>query len=101
MHLYKYGNESCFPSLVTTPRPALLSHSLQHQLSLSQYLFPSPCSITPCPPLALALPAAASSSSAKCCFIFSNWLALPNGSRCRSPAGGAHPQGPGWLTEVV
>lgn len=25
MHLCKYGNESCFPSLVTTSRPALLS----------------------------------------------------------------------------
>lgn len=45
-----------------------------------------PPAITPCPPPAPALPAAASSSPATRCFIFSNGLAFPNSSRCRSPA---------------
>lgn len=55
MYLYKYGNESCFPSLVPAPWPAPLSPSLWHQFSLCSALFRSPQQPSPLAQLQLSL----------------------------------------------
>lgn len=86
--------QPCSPAPSTTSSPFAVTRAQ------------APPAITPCPPPAPALPAAASSSPATRCFIFSNGLAFPNGSRCCSSAAegdssevGA--KGLGWSVEVV
>jgi len=106
MHLYKYGNKSCLLSLVTAPRPAPLSCSLQLQFPLCHGSCPSPPQ--PSPPallrlwLSLQQPPLLHRSVAL--YSATGWLcrtAASAAARCRRAHRRYASRGPDWPAEVV